>query len=110
MTTIEDKMQERMDQRPDQHTYAWWQDQFEQVVRGYRGLTHACNVVLARIEDRDAAAKELREELRVQGNALREAKVAIGELQAEMTKTSAALVGSREAYRELRDKVNSITS
>jgi len=104
MPTIADQMQERMDSRPDKNTLAWWESQFTEVAKGYRGLTHAANLLLAEIEDRDDVVNKMHLRLEDQVKELQEAKAAIGKLQAEFVEFCE---NSRKAYAELRTKIKS---
>lgn len=97
-------MQARMDSRPDAETLAWIDSRFDQVVDGYRGLTHACNLVLARIEDRDAKEKAQEKRIESLEEKLHEVQVLIGKLQAEFTKS---IHKQRVAYSELKKQVDS---
>lgn len=107
MTTMKEQMQERMDQRPDAQTLAWWDSMLSEVASGYRGLTHAVNLVLAEIEDRDTAVKALRERVEVQADMLHRANVEIGKLQAEVTLLQESMEKAREAFAELKKKADS---
>lgn len=100
MKSMAEEFKKREDMKPDQWTLAWWRNQFEEVAKGYRGATHAMNLVLARLEDRDAEVKELQTQLRYYAEGFHEVKVAIGKLEESMEK-------SREAYSELKKQVAS---
>lgn len=102
MPTISEQMKERMDSRPDEHTLAWWQEQFTEVAKGYRGLTHAVNLVLVEEEDRNAKVEELRKLVEAQAKEIQEAKAAIGKLQAEILKYRET---ARKAYSDLKQKL-----
>ena len=105
MTTLHEKMQERMDQRPDAATLAWWDERYTEQAREIRGLIRACNLVLAEDEDRDAAVKKLHARVDIQGEELHEANAKIGKLQADVTLLKETVQKSRDAYAELKKKV-----
>lgn len=103
--TIQEEMKARMESRPDKHTLAWWDDQFETVAKGYRGLTHAVNCVLAEVEDRDSQVKKLAALVESWTEELDAAKAAIGKLQAEVTTLKETVGKAREAYAELKKRI-----
>ena len=104
MTTLEQQVQERMDQRPDKHTLAWWDSRFDQIVDGYRGLTHATNLVLAQDEDRGVTIADLKKQVESLTQELHETKAAVGKLQADFTESMSKV---RDAYAELKKKADS---
>lgn len=106
MTTLKEQMQERMDSRPDKHTLAWWNEQFTEVAKGYRGLTHAVNLVLHEIEDRDRTLKAMQTRADLQGEILEESLAAIGKLQAEVAELAETIEKARDAYSDLRKKIS----
>lgn len=78
------ELQKRLDQAPDQWTLAWWNQQFQEVLKGYRGATHAVNRSLTEMEDAQAHIKSLHgriEALTAQAEADR---AKIGELQSRV--------------------------
>jgi hypothetical protein len=58
---LSDELQKRLDQKPDQWTLAWWEERFQEVLKGYRGATHGINRSLAEYEDACKAIGELRQ-------------------------------------------------
>lgn len=79
-----DELQKRLDQKPDQWTLAWWNQQFQECLKGYRGATHAVNRSLAEMEDAQAAITALKAQIAVL-EADREAdRAKLGELQARV--------------------------
>ena len=98
MTTIQEQMEERLASRPDKETLAYLDSRFDECVDGYRGLTHACNRLLAQMADQDAAVKKLEVLVKAQAQDIHAASVAIGKLQDSVQK-------ARDAYAELRKKV-----
>lgn len=103
MTTIEQRMKERAESRPDEYTNAWWRRQFEEVATGYRGINHACNCVLAVQEDLQSEVKELRKLVEKQEAKLTLAQSAIGQLQDEMSGLKESYKKAREAYKALKE-------
>lgn len=76
--------------KPDVHTLEWWNSQFQEVLKGYRGATHSMNKLSAENEDLSRQNADLRAKLQAwsQANA-EERKVdraKIGELQARVEK------------------------
>jgi hypothetical protein len=51
---------DRMAQKPDQWTLAWWQERFDEILKGYRGATHAMNRTIAECQQSFLAVEELR--------------------------------------------------
>lgn len=98
MESMAEEFRKREDVKPDQWTLKWWDERFTNQAKATRGATHACNLVLAEIEDIDAAVKKLHARVDSQTEEIHEASVAIGKLQEAMEK-------SREAYAELKKKV-----
>lgn len=105
MTTLQEQIESRMDSRPDKHTLAWWHEQFTEVAKGYRGLTHAVNLALAEIEDRDASVKKLQANSVVHLALIEQAEAKIGKLQGEVTQLAEAMEKARGAYAELKQKL-----
>lgn len=81
---ISEELQKRLNQKPDQWTLAWWEERFQEVLKGYRGATHGINRSLAEYEDACKAIGELRSAV-TQLQQDREAdRAKIGELQARV--------------------------
>ena len=78
--SLTEELKQRLGQKPDQWTLAWWHDQFQEVLKGYRGATHGINRALADYED---ACKAI-EELRAQVKELAADRAKVGELQARV--------------------------
>jgi chromosome segregation ATPase len=102
MTTLQEQMKQRMAERPDATTLAWIDDRFEQVNKGYRGLTHACNVLIAEVEDHTDFVKSLQGQVNSLAEGLHEAQAAIGLLQAEVVELQGLMQKAREAYAAMR--------
>lgn len=96
--TIDERIRNRADQRPDRDTLAWWHDQHEQIVTAYRGLTHACNVLIAEMEDLTEKVNELRGDMKAVKEEQRRVSAEIGRI-------NEAVEGAREAFTELNKKV-----
>lgn len=82
--SLSDEFQKRQEQTPDRFTLAWWQEQFAEVNKGYRGATHGINRALADYADCSKAIEELRQRCDTLERERNEAFSKIGELQAEM--------------------------
>lgn len=55
----EDQFSERKDTKPDAYTLAWWHEQFQEVVKGYRGATHSVNRAVEAFDDLQAQLKQV---------------------------------------------------
>ena len=102
--TLKEQMADRMAERPDAATLAWWRDQFAEQVKATRGLTHAAGLVIAETEDQNEALKDMNSRINVQAEALFEANVAIAKLQAEVTDLQESMAKAREVFSELKRK------
>ena len=84
MSDLADELEKRMAQKPDKWTLSWWHEQFSEVLKGYRGASHAANCAIAEFADAHKAI----EELRLKCQSLEEGRYAdqakIGELQARV--------------------------
>jgi len=88
MADLSDELRQRLAVMPDQWTLAWWEERFQEVLKGYRGATHAINRALAENSESWQKIEELRQ--RVQELESRVAleleadRARIGELQARV--------------------------
>lgn len=78
--SMTEEFQKRQAEKPDKWTLAWWNQQFQEVLQGYRGATHAINRALAELED----AAKLRERIEALEAAAEADRAKIGELQARV--------------------------
>jgi len=80
--------EELKSRKPDVHTLAWWEERFQEVLKGYRGATHAMNKVAAANDDVLAANTELlakyKARIEAQNEAMKIDRAKIGELQARV--------------------------
>lgn len=80
--------EELKSRKPDVHTLAWWEGRFQEVLKGYRGATHAMNKVAAANDDVLAANTELlakyKARIEAQDEAMKTDRAKIGELQARV--------------------------
>ncbi len=83
MSSLSEELKNR---KPDVHTLAWWEERFQEVLKGYRGATHAMNKVLAENEDVSKANVELQARLQAQAEEIKADRAKIGELQARVDK------------------------
>jgi len=79
---------ECLKQRPDDYTLAWFQERFQEVIKGYRGATHAVNRSLADYEDCLQAVKALQSRCDTLESQRDADRARIGELQAELLATT----------------------
>ena len=84
----------RENERPDQWTLAWWNEQFAEVLKGYRGASHAVNRAIADYADTGATVQELQQRCDALNREATTDRAQLGKLQAELT--------------TLRDRVNRI--
>ena len=99
MTSLTDELKKRLDQKPDQWTLAWWEDRFREVLKGYRGATHAVNRSLAEYEDACKAIEELRGQVKLL-EADREAdRAKIGELLARVDRMAEFLTKLKQGFK-----------
>ncbi len=76
--------EELKNRKPDVHTLAWWEERFQEVLKGYRGATHASNCVLAECEDISRWNAEVQARLDAQAEEIKADRAKIGELQARV--------------------------
>jgi hypothetical protein len=81
MTDISSEFRERLASKPDQWTLAWWEERFQEVLKGYRGATHGINRSLAEYEDACKAIGELRQSVTAILEDQEADRAKIGELQ-----------------------------
>ena len=97
---LDKELESRMETRPDRHTLAWWREQWAEVHRGYRGVTHAVNRCLADYESADERIQELGRRVQALGEQLQESQAEIGRLHAELEEK---LDRVREVYQQLKN-------
>ena len=105
MTTMNEQMQDRMQERPDAATLAWWREQFFDQAKATRGAIHAMNRTHAEIEDQNATVARMGEYLEKLTKRVADAEATIGKLQAEVTLLKESMEKAREAYSELRKQI-----
>ncbi len=80
--------EELKNRKPDVHTLAWWEERFQEVLKGYRGATHAMNKVLAANEDVARLNTEIQttllDRIQAQAEEIKADRAKIGELQARV--------------------------
>ncbi len=80
--------EELKNRKPDVHTLEWWNSQFQEVLKGYRGATHAMNKVAAENEDLVKRNAELQAKfiaaIEAQAEEMKADRAKIGELQARV--------------------------
>lgn len=81
MTDLSSEFRERLASKPDQWTLAWWEERFQEVLKGYRGATHGINRSLAEYEDASKAIGELRQAVTAILDGQQADRAKIGELQ-----------------------------
>lgn len=97
--SISEEFKQRMDQKPDQYTLAWWREQFAEVTKGYRGATHAINRAMAEYADNCNAIRELKQKNTFLERELESERAKIGELQQDRET-------DRKAAGELKERVD----
>jgi len=80
--------EELKNRKPDVHTLAWWEERFQEVLKGYRGATHAMNKVAAANDDACKLNSELMTgllaKIQAQSEEMKVDRAKIGELQARI--------------------------
>lgn len=89
MSDLRDELEQRMAAKPDQWTLAWWEERFQEVLKGYRGATHGINRALAEYEDACKAIEELRAQVELLEHDREADRAKIGELAAVIEKMRA---------------------
>jgi hypothetical protein len=100
--SITEEFQKRLNDKPDKFTISWWNEQFQEVLRAYRGINHGTNCVLVYNEDLAKANKELREKIAVMEAAAELDRAKIGELQTSLVEVVARLDRQGEFLNELK--------
>jgi len=95
MTDLSEQLRERFDAKPDAWTLAWWREQFQEVLKGYRGATHGINRALAEYEDACTKLTELRELVQSLAQDREADRAKIGELQARVERMAEYLNKSK---------------
>jgi phage-related tail protein len=80
MTDLSSELRERLAAKPDQFTLAWWEERFQEVLKGYRGATHGINLALSECEDVHKEIKDLQAQIKL----WEQDRAKIGELQARV--------------------------
>ena len=81
---LSEEIKKRMDTKVDQWTLAWWNEKFSEVLKGYRGASHAANCAIAEFSDAHKAIEELRQRCKSLEEGRYEDRAKIGELQARV--------------------------
>lgn len=81
--SITDQLRERMANRPDQWTLAWWKSQFDELLKAYRGACHSINLAVGNTREHAEILMQFGERVATveQENRLLQAR--LGEMQAE---------------------------
>lgn len=99
MTDLSDELRQRLAVKPDIHTLAWWEDRFQEVLKGYRGATHGINRALSDYEDACRAIGEIRERVENHEQARKADLAKIGELQARVERMAEFLTKLKQGYK-----------
>ena len=79
-----EELAKRMAAKPDQWSLAWWDQQFSELLKGYRGATHSMNCASAEVADAGKSIKELCQRCEKIEADLASDRAKIGELQARV--------------------------
>ena len=101
MDTLAKEFEQHKDERPDKWTIAWWNQQFREVVTGYRGATHGINRAIAELCDARAEADALKARVAALEHAAESDRAKIGELAARVDKI-AAFANELKAERDAK--------
>lgn len=91
--------EELKNRKPDVHTLAWWEERFQEVLKGYRGATHASNKILAECEDISKQNVKLIVRIEAQDEAIKADRAKIGELQARIERMAEFLTKLKQGYK-----------
>lgn len=75
--TISEEFQKRQQEKPDTWTLSWWRSEFQELLKAYRGLSHALSLALAELKD----VGELRDRIQTLESDREADRAKIGELQ-----------------------------
>lgn len=89
MESLAKEYEKHKDERPDKWTLAWWNEQFREVVAGYRGATHAINLANAGLVDAREQVEALRSKCATLEKQAEADRAKIGELSARVDKIAA---------------------
>ena len=93
--SMTEEFQKRQAEKPDTWTLSWWRSEFQELLKAYKGATHALNLVAAVNEDLGKANKELRERIQT----LESDRAKIGEVLG-------IVAGFNEEFQKLKVRVD----
>lgn len=82
--SITEEFQKRQAEKPDTWTLAWWRSEFQEVLRAYRGATHAMNLAQAEVADFNKLLREALDRIQTLESDRELDRAKIGELQARL--------------------------
>ena len=111
MTTYSEEFQKRMNDMSDKHTIAWWNEQLQEIKKGYRGATHAINRCHDDYKGNQEEIVELRDRIEGLAEDRDAANAKIGELQAEIVALKQWQERAGEFLNELRkERTNGVAT
>jgi len=97
---VTEEFEKRQAEKPDKWTLAWWNEQFQEMLKSNSGLKHALNLALSELED----AAKLRERIASLETAAEGDRAKIGQLQAELAAITGRLDRQGEFLTTLKQK------
>lgn len=92
----DEQFSERKDMKPDAYTLAWWHEQFQEVVKGYRGATHSVNRAVEAFDDLQAQLKQLAKRCEELERERKADRAKIGQLQERVERMAGFLNAQRK--------------
>lgn len=99
---VKDEFDKRMDAKPDKWVLAWWDEQFRDVLKAYRGATHAINRSLADYEGACSAIEELRQRCEALERDRQEDRAKLGAQEASLVEMQARVERMAEFLNQLK--------
>jgi len=97
---MHEELEKRLQERADRQTLAWWDQKWQEAMKGYRGVAHAVNLCHAEYESAGELIRKLTERVSSLEAELKDNQAAVGALRAELEQK---LDKIREVYQELKN-------
>ncbi len=94
---IKDEFEKRMNDRPDAWTLSWWDEQFKDLLKAYRGATHAINRSIADYHGANSAIEEIRQRCEALERGRQEDRAKMGEMQTRVERMAEFLNQLKQA-------------
>lgn len=110
--TLAEQLAERLKNRPDQYTVAWWKQEleglngrFDEVLKAYRGACHSINLAITNTKDNEARLGRFHaiiETMTAENSML---QALIGEMKAEMESLRLEMATCREENAAIQRRI-----